>query len=208
MNRIRRSGCSLLALALAAAVAAVPVRAEPAPSWKLELDRPVRWFKTSPPGVVLVGTDHEILGVAPDSGKVLWRIGPIKDSHAVNVELLAHSAAALLNVGIQESPGVPPVSVIDLRDGHTLWICQQQGVLRSIGSFLVPGTNHLLVRATVSPKGARKTAMLVDLAGGAPIWTSEPLGDGFEPVLSFWYGAFLIRGHQVPFMDTDSSMPR
>jgi hypothetical protein len=166
--------------------------------------------------VFLVWTDREILGVAPDSGNVLWRIGPIKDphvgagldqtGHASNLEPLAHGSAALLSVGLQDSVGIPPVSLIDLRDGHTLWTCQQEGVLRSIGSFLVPGTDHLLVRASISPDGSKKTAFLVDLASGVPIWTSKSLGEEFQPVLPFWYGSCRIQAHQVPFMDTDSSM--
>jgi hypothetical protein len=166
----------------------------------------VRWFKTSPPGVFLVGTGGEILGVEPDSGKVLWRMGPVKDSNPEDVELLANCGAALFNVGIHGAPASSPVSVIDLRSGHTLWTCEQTTALRSIGSLLIPGTDHLLVRATTSADGSKKTAMLVSLASGVPIWTSESLGNDFEPVLPFWYKTCLIRSHQVAFMDTDSTM--
>jgi hypothetical protein len=206
LYRTSRQGRLLLALLLAAAGTVVPVQTRAAPIWKLQLDSPVRWFKTSPPGVFLVGTGREILGVEPDSGNVLWRMGPFKDSNPEDVELLANCGAALFNVGIQGAPASSPVSVIDLRSGHTLWTCEQQQALRSIGSLLIPGTDHLLVRATTSADGSKKTAMLVSLASGVPIWTSESLGNDFEPVLPFWYKTCLIRSHQVAFMDTDSSM--
>ena len=105
MNRTCRLRRSLLAFSLATAVSAVPVQAVGSVlTWKLELDRPVRWFKTSPPGVFLVGTDREIVGVSSDSGKVLWRIGPIKDSDRDNVELLAAEVFAFLDSAIREDP--------------------------------------------------------------------------------------------------------
>ena len=187
------------------AISAVSARAEPAQIWKLDLDRPVRWFKTSPPGVFLVGTDREILGVAPDSGNVLWRMGPIKDSNARDVELIAGQPMALLQVETRDSLGIRPLSLIDLRDGHTLRI-RHEGLLRSSGSFVVPGTNDLLVLATTSPDGSKRTAIRVDLASGVPLWTSQTPCDEFEPVLLFETGSSLVRARQVPFNDTDSSM--
>ena len=50
------------------------------PIWTLQLDRRIDWFKASPSGNFLVGTDQEILGVAPDSGTVAWRIRPGRKS--------------------------------------------------------------------------------------------------------------------------------
>lgn len=210
--RLRRAG---LALSLVAALFAVRVQAEPTPLWKLELDRPGGRFRASLP-VFLAWTDREIFGVAPDSGNVLWRIGPLKDphvgagldqiDHASNLELLAGGSAALLSVGIQDSLGIPPLSLIDLRDGHTLWTCREEGVQRSIGSFLIPGTSQLLVRASMSPDGSKKTAFLVDLASGVTTWTSKSLGEEFQSVLPFWWGSCRVRSHQVPFIDSDSSM--
>jgi putative pyrroloquinoline-quinone binding quinoprotein len=194
-----------LVITFVAAVSAMSVRADPTQIWKLDVDRPVRWFKTSPAGVFLVGTDREILGVAPDSGNVLWRIGPIKDSNARDVELIADQPMALLQVEAGDPLGIPHLSMIDLRDGHTLRI-QHEGLLRSRGSFVVPKTHDLLVLATTSRDGSRMTALRLDLASGVPTWTSRTLCDGLEPALLFESGSSLVRAHQVPFIDTDSSM--
>lgn len=201
MRRLREAH----AIALVAAMSAASVQAEPAQIWKLNLDGPVRWFKTSPPGVFLVGTDREILGVAPDSGKVLWRLGPVKDSHSGDVELIGDQPIAFLQAGDRDSVGVPRLSLIDLRDGHTLRI-QHEGLLGSSGSFAVPGTHDVLVLATMSRNGSKRTALRIDLTSGVPAWTSPTLSDAFEPVLLFEWGASLVRAHQVPFKDTDSSM--
>ncbi len=180
MSWLSRVCLTLLALSATPGLPITTAQAETVFSWKVEPGRPVRWFKPSPPGVLLVGTDREILGVSSDSGKVLWRIGPIRGSNADDVEVLDHSTVALFSAGLQDSSDVPPLSLVELRDGHTLWTRTKEGLLRSVGSFLVPGTGNLLVRATTSSTGSKKTAMLVNAASGHLIWTNEALGEVFD----------------------------
>ncbi|TMQ57408.1 MAG: hypothetical protein E6K75_07025 [Candidatus Eisenbacteria bacterium] len=173
------------------------------PIWTLQLDRRIDWFKASPSGNFLVGTDQEILGVAPDSGTVAWRIRPGRKSSAADVELLAGTPFAVLGLGKHDAPELPSLSLLDVRDGRMICNADSLGVLRSVGSFRIPGTERLLLRATA---GKGQTGALLDISTGRPIWINRQLGQEFEPVLFDQVDDVVIGLYQKPFMDTDSTM--
>jgi hypothetical protein len=202
MRRIR--GIHLVVFvvtSLASGSIAIHAQADSSPVWTYTADCGIRWFRPTPPGILLVGTEREILGIAPDSGSVIWRLGPITNSNGSDVELLAHSATAVFSLKNQ-GPGLPPLSLIDLRDGSALWTSATVGVTRSIGSFLIPGTDKLLLRGTLS-SGEGDTAMLLELASGVPIWTNAGLARHRFP---YMYKHNLVYPHYSLFMDTDTTM--
>ena len=200
MNRLLHAGCLLFFAALFLPAHAL---ADTKPAWVLSLDRPVRWFRGAPEGVLLVGTDQEIMGIRSDDGSVRWRLGPAEDSEGRDVEPLAPLPYALVSLGERKAPSLPATFLIDVRDGHTIWAADSLGVGWSIGSWLLPGNDRLLLRAALKPKGKAQTAMLVDVRTGNRIWTRQELGENFdpEPVVSA-----RIRGYERPLLDTDSTM--
>jgi outer membrane protein assembly factor BamB len=186
----------LLALAPGSLAAAPPI-------WTLQLERSIDWFKASPSGIFLVGTDQEILGVAPDSGTVAWRIRPGREFHGADVELLDGTPFAVLGLGKDGASTFPSLSLLDLRDGRMVWNADSLGLLRSAGSFQIPGTQRLLLRAALR-KG--RTAALLDMSSGRPIWVNRRLGEELEPVLEDQIEDVVVVAHQNPLMDTDSTM--
>lgn len=195
----RASCCSFLALLILSTHALADTK----PAWVLSLDRPLRWFQPAPSGVLLVGTEQEILGVGVDNGTVRWRLGPAEDSKGGDVEALAPLPYALVSLGKRRAPNFPATFLIDVRDGHTIWAADSLGVGWSIGSWLLPGNDRLLLRAALKPKGKVQTAILVDVRTGNRIWTRQELGENFdpEPVV-----AARICGYERPLLDTDSTM--
>jgi putative pyrroloquinoline-quinone binding quinoprotein len=196
----RTLGPVVLSLALSV-TSSIHAHAGQPPIWTYKADCAVRWYRPTPSGILLVGTEREIIGVAPDSGTVAWRLGPVKDSNASDVELLAHSAAAVLSLKKQGS-GLPSLSLIDVRDGKALWTSDTLGLSQSIGSFLIPGTDKLVLRARAS-EGDNETAMLVELASGTPIWMNEDLA---EHRSRYMYKNTTVYPHYALYMDTDSTM--
>jgi outer membrane protein assembly factor BamB len=193
----------LLSLAVSAAslVLALPVPAAAPPTWTYKAESRIRWYRTTPSGVLLVCTEHEVQGIAPDSGAVIWRIA-LKNPKTVAVDVLAHPSAAVLTLGDQ-GPGLPPLAVIDLRDGRPLWTSATLGILRSTGCYLIPGTDEVLLRGSPSPGGGNDTAVLFDLATGAPLWTNATLA---RPRFPYMYGTNLVRPQYATFLDTDTTM--
>jgi len=177
--------------------------ADTKPTWVLSLDSQVRWFRDAPAGVVLVGTDQEVLGVGSADGVVRWRLGPAEETSYKDVEPLDPLPFALVSLGKRKAPGLPATFLVDLRDGRTVWTADSLDVGWSIGSRLLQGQDRLLLRAALKPKGKVQTAILVDLKTGHPIWTNQQLGENFvpDPVL-----AAGIRGREGPLMDSDSTM--
>src|SRR5690349_9362795 len=121
VRRSRRPKWALVILVMLAftptsSAAAAP---EASPAWTFTSKDTIRWYTVSHPGVLVVGTDDAIVGVATYSGRAIWWLEGIKDPRPGDLRFVSDSLVWVTLLGRVSTE--PKSFLMDVRDGRRMW---------------------------------------------------------------------------------------
>jgi outer membrane protein assembly factor BamB len=176
------------------------------PTWTFTSADTIRWYTATPPGVLIVGTDQGIVGVAADSGRTIWRLEGLEDAQAGDFRIFGPTSLALVSLRGGTPTKQPKVFLMDIRDGRTIWSADSVGITECLGGFLLPRSRRFLMGAGLASEGKQRALVLLDLGTGAVLWKSEEFFAKYRPALFQVDGRPTIAPHQPPLLDSDSTL--
>ncbi len=220
----------LIAIALSALGVPLCVAAAQSgqPLWKMKLDHYIIFQRLTPAGVLIVSTEHALLGVDTATGQVAWTRADIPNV----LPQLAQPAPTTSFGTAAEPPATPRVSLtslwgtpyvivardsanartwIELLDAHTggrRWSSDSLPIADVHGYHQLPDSGLLLYGRTGSGASAKMVFIAADVATGnvrwrSDTWFSEPPveydADGLEA------GRGALDGSQWPLFDSDTT---
>lgn len=195
----------VLAMLALASTSLSGVAPEAPPAWTFSSGDTIRWYTVSPTGALVVGTDQEIIGVAPDNGTAIWRLTGLEDVHAGDFRIIGPTSLAMVTPRSSTPASQPKVFFVDVRDGRTMWSADSQGISECLGGFLLPSSGRYLMGAGLAPEGKRRALVMLDLGTGAVLWKSEEFFANYRPPLFQVGERPTISPHQPPLFDSDST---
>jgi hypothetical protein len=86
---------------------------EASPAWTFTSGDTIRWYTAAPSGVLVVGTNQEIIGVAPDNGTTIWRLAGLEDAQAGDFKIIGPTSLALVSLRGWTPTKQPKVFLMD-----------------------------------------------------------------------------------------------
>lgn len=175
------------------------------PNWSIDFEKKIKWQKLTSTGHLVVSTDGGLYGLNPEDGSTAWKMDEIKKLNEEMFELIPYTPYAIVNVGKGLFSVFNKMIVINVADGKEVWNSEQLDINSSMGQFVLPEINALLIYG-VNKKGKNKVSV-VDIDTGKLIW--EDL-DFFKKrnavVFPMTKVKSTIVGNQEPLFDTPETM--
>jgi outer membrane protein assembly factor BamB len=140
-------------------LAVMALGAQTPPTWRHATTAPIKLFRVTPLGTVIVGTRDGLVSLEPDSGTVIWTRGDLTDVGPAAYGAIDHSPHAIVVAGER-------VELIDLVSGATRWTTPVQGRLAPYVSIPEYG----LVLASGSTDSLRHVLAAFELPSGSVRW--------------------------------------
>lgn len=182
------------------------IGAELGPKWTINSDEDIDWYEVTTPGIVMVGTDHEVKALNPETGNVLWAKQCRKGVKWGCFEPIPGTPLAVLTMQKKVFNDDPFVAMINIATGEELWHSSAFGLGESYGHFVIPHLSALMFYGKQAEEPKKNLVVLVDLLTGDVIWKHLEMFKKWDPHLFEIGDRETIVGNQEPLFDTDSTM--
>jgi len=176
------------------------------PLWSAAFEQDIKWYKTTPAGILIVGTNEGIHGLDPTNGEIIWRFDEMKKPRAGDFEPIEFTPYALLSLQKKVRGEDAMVILMDIETGEELWDSQKFGLGESYGFFTIHHAGVLLLFGKMAAKPQDKTLIAVELETGSVMWRDTTFWDRIRPNLNKRGRRKTLIGHQPPIYDSDTTM--
>ncbi len=201
---------------------------QPETLWKTKFKKKVNWLKLAPTGHLIVSTGDGLLGVDPDSGKVLWKNKGLKGvlarprdwTSSWLQEFIPFTPYAVVKEwsGAHKTfkhSGMPHYfRIFNFVTGEDHWNAESLNISEDYGYYFLPEVGGMLIYA--KNKSKQKTVLMVELKTGNVMWENQEFFKAGPPALFKIVGrkhwdrdavtVNTIVGNQVPVFDTKETM--
>ncbi len=138
--------------------------------WTKTFPTKVKWYKITDAGILVVGTNDALYGVAPSSGKEVWKIDQIENIQEENYDPIEGTPYIVLaKRGLLKSSN----NIIDVVTGKVIANSRELGLAAITKRIHLIKNNAVLFYGTGST--GKPTLMMVSLASGQKIWEQSKL---------------------------------
>ncbi|MCP4706369.1 MAG: PQQ-like beta-propeller repeat protein [candidate division Zixibacteria bacterium] len=175
------------------------------PEWNVEFGKKVNWMQLTPTGHLIVSTDEGLAAVDPESGDIMWRDENLKKLKQEMFDLIPFTQFAVINKSKGILGSQNRMIVFDYVEGVEKWNSDKLDIISSLGQFIVPSQNALLVHGR--NKKGKDWPRLVNLETGDLIWENPDFFKKRKPTMFKLRGAKVaLMGNQEPLYDSDETM--
>lgn len=207
-GRTRRSLVAAVTLVTLACALFAPAALAGAPLWTHKPAEDIKWYDVTDEGTVLVGTQHSLYCLNPETGEPLWRREDLADIAEHEQQELRGTPVLLVYDNTGAVNKRTRLFALDILTGKTIWQTEQ---LKGYTVQVAPHYERdmlvfLTVRDNKAPKDKPDISAL-KLSTGEVLWQSEYTDTvdlyGIERG-SRYYQKFDLSGANPPVFDGDS----
>jgi hypothetical protein len=196
------------AFCLALSLGLLAQAAEVEPDWTLKFDKEINWQSLSEAGYLVIGTDDALHGIDPATGKTVWSLDQFKKMPQDFLEMLPGTQFGAITYKGGMLGMLSTTSIVDMITGKIMWDTSALELGNCSGQFYLPEAGGLLILGT--SKQGKQRVQLVDIATGAPYWSSEDWYKSSKPPAVFSISEekkmrLAIMGNQRPLFLPDGN---
>ncbi|MDH3644641.1 MAG: PQQ-like beta-propeller repeat protein [Gammaproteobacteria bacterium] len=150
------------------------------PSWKSELNAPVRWQHMTMFGTLIVNTNLGLVGIDATSGKRLWAHKSLATVVADNAEEIPATPLVVLDDGADDAR----IVIVNVVDGTIVFDSKREGLVQILDKRVLPRSGGLLIAGFEAGK-PQTTLFMYDMATGTRRWRSDALHSGTGKLMTF-----------------------
>jgi outer membrane protein assembly factor BamB len=171
------------------------LHAQDTPLWRYTANEEISFYRITPLGDLAVATRDKLTVLDAETGQEIWSRTDIPDLREGAFDVISYTPYGV----VRSKDGI---ALIDLTSGVTLWDSTTIA-LKVRGYFAILPHEMMLVYGETAESD--NTLMAVDLETGALLWRQDLLL-AQKPPLEKIDGIHTFAGHQLPLLDTDSTM--
>lgn len=179
--------------------------AGPQPMWKVTFQKDIKWQRMAETGHLIVSTDEGLVGIEPENGSILWKMEDLDGLKEEAFDFIPFTTYAVINKGKGFLGTQNRMIVINILDGKEMWNSDALEIQSSMGQFILPEVNGLLVYGL--DKKGKKRVFAADLETGQVIWQNDDFFKKRDPDMhQLTKTKQTLVGNQEPLFDGNETM--
>ena len=146
-------------------------------AWNMEFDRNIDWFRLSPTGKLIAGTNDGLYGIEPSSGKVAWKHDFLKNLSKTNYNPISNSPFIAIVTGSMFNM---QQVVLDVSSGKIIANTADLGMKMVNKRYTVPSLGGILFSGYLNNA---PSLVFIDAATGEKKWVLTKVFDSNSEVM-------------------------
>ncbi|WP_010600719.1 PQQ-binding-like beta-propeller repeat protein [Pedobacter agri] len=147
-------------------------------SWSMQTDGSIDWFRLSPTGKLIAGTNQGLVGIEPNSGKVAWKHEFLKNISRTNYNPISGSPfIAIVTGSIFNMQQV----ILDVSSGKIIANTTELGMKMVNKRYTVPSLGGILFSGYLNNQ---PSLVFIDAASGEKKWVLSKVFDSNSEVMA------------------------